>query len=102
MRCFEREPTGDDAKNWADASLRQHVEQTRGRIEEFDESLAVAETLPDMRYPCAVLRWTRRIHVADLEGAEAFLAEPNSTSPGLGGVAHSRHARHPGDHRPAD
>lgn len=57
------------------AIVEQHVVQTRARLDEIDRSLAVAETLDAMAYPCAVLRWTRRVHEADLEGAEAFLAE---------------------------
>lgn len=57
------------------AVVEEHVVQTRARLDEIDKSLAVAETLDAMAYPCAVLRWTRRIHQADLEGAEAFLAE---------------------------
>lgn len=62
------------------AIVAQHVVQTRARLDEIDESLAVAETLDAMAYPCAVLRWTRRIHAADLEGAEAFLAELAQTA----------------------
>jgi len=57
------------------AIVEQHVVQTRARIDAIDVSLAVAETLDAMAYPSAVLRWTRRVHQADLEGAEAFLAE---------------------------
>jgi DNA-binding PadR family transcriptional regulator len=57
------------------AIVERHVAQTRARLADIDESLAVAETLGPMAYPCAVLRWTRRVHAADLEGAEAFLAE---------------------------
>lgn len=62
------------------AIVEQHIAQTRARLDEIDESLAVAETIDAMAYPGAVLRWTRRIHAADLEGAEAFLAELAQTA----------------------
>lgn len=60
------------------AIVEQHTFATRARLDEIDKSLAVAETLPDMGYPCAILRWSRRIHEADLRGAEGFLAELGS------------------------
>lgn len=62
------------------AIVEQHVAQTRERIDEIDASLAVASALDEMTYPCAVLRWARRIHEADLEGAEQLLAELGQTA----------------------
>ncbi|MFA5883130.1 MAG: PadR family transcriptional regulator [Acidimicrobiia bacterium] len=55
--------------------VERHIAQVRTRLGEIDESLAVAETLPGMDYPRAVLRWSRGVHQADLDGAIAFLAE---------------------------
>lgn len=63
--------------------VEQHVAQARRRIEEIDRSIAVAETLPAMTYPVAVLRWARRIHEADVEGAEAFLADLVRSAPAI-------------------
>lgn len=54
--------------------VEQHVDAVRARLDEIDTSIAVAEEL-GMPYPAAVLRWSRRVHEADVDGATAFLRE---------------------------
>lgn len=60
--------------------VERHIEQVETRLATIDESLEGAQAiptdgLPSMELPCAVLRWSRAIHRADLDGARDLLRE---------------------------
>jgi len=69
------------------ATVEQHLVGARARLAEIDASLAVAETMPAMDYPRAVLRWARGIHQADADGAVALLAELSAATAGADATA---------------
>ena len=61
------------------AIVERYLVQARARVADIDTSIGVAASL-GMDYPRAVLRWSRQVHQADVDGAEAFLAELAQTA----------------------
>lgn len=63
--------------------IREHMEHTRGELAQVREALERAGTGTDWEHPRIALRWSERQHAAELELAEAMLADLD----GLSGAA---------------
>lgn len=57
------------------ALVEEHIARTRGELKEVRDALAHAESVPEWRHPAVALRWSVRQHLAELELAEAMLAD---------------------------
>ncbi|MER5728806.1 PadR family transcriptional regulator [Streptomyces sp. NPDC002138] len=57
------------------ALVEEHLERTRGELDSVREALAQAADAPEWAFPRLVLRWSERRHLAELELADALLAD---------------------------
>ncbi|MFD3945424.1 helix-turn-helix transcriptional regulator [Streptomyces sp. NPDC058579] len=57
------------------ALVEEHIDRTRAELKEARDALAHAESVPEWRHPAVALRWSVRQHLAELELAEAMLAD---------------------------
>nr|WP_217510233.1 PadR family transcriptional regulator [Streptomyces vilmorinianum] len=57
------------------ALVEEHIARTRGELKEVRDALARAEAVAQWRHPAVALRWSVRQHLAELELAEAMLAD---------------------------
>jgi DNA-binding PadR family transcriptional regulator len=55
--------------------LRAHLERTREQLKEIERAQRVSHEIGDWPYPEVALRWSERHHRAELELAEAMLAD---------------------------
>ncbi|MBT2508431.1 PadR family transcriptional regulator [Streptomyces sp. ISL-98] len=55
--------------------VEDHIARTRGELKEVRDALARAGGVADWAHPQVALRWSERQHLAELELAEAMLAD---------------------------
>ncbi|MEU8773837.1 PadR family transcriptional regulator [Streptomyces sp. NPDC048606] len=55
--------------------VTDHMERTRGELAAVREAMAHAAGVPEWSFPTLALRWSERQHLAELELAEALLAD---------------------------
>lgn len=53
----------------------EHMERTRGELAAVREAMEHAADVPEWSFPTLALRWSERQHLAELELAEALLAD---------------------------
>lgn len=57
------------------ARVEEHLAHTRGELKEVRDALARTEGVTDWDHPRLALRWSERQHLAELELAQALLAD---------------------------
>ncbi|MFI9048830.1 PadR family transcriptional regulator [Streptomyces sp. NPDC053427] len=57
------------------ALVEQHIERTRGELKEVRDARLRAERVAEWEFPVIALGWSERQHLAELELAEAMLAD---------------------------
>ncbi|MFJ5023850.1 PadR family transcriptional regulator [Streptomyces goshikiensis] len=60
------------------ARAGEHLEHTRGELAAVREAMEHAREVPQWAFPALALRWSERQHLAELELAEALLADLDS------------------------
>ncbi|MFJ3960622.1 hypothetical protein [Streptomyces sp. NPDC090036] len=57
------------------AMVEERLERTRGELASVREAVEHASGVPEWTFPTLALRWSERQHLAELELAEALLAD---------------------------
>ncbi|MBT2407778.1 MULTISPECIES: PadR family transcriptional regulator [unclassified Streptomyces] len=63
------------------AMVEEHLERTRGELAAVRKAMEHAGEVPEWAFPALALRWSERQHLAELELAEALLADLAGLSP---------------------